>query len=84
MDAEQIRASVRQTVASVANLDLQVVSDDASYKGDLSLDSLTILEIAVDVESQFGIDISDEELSCVQTVGDTVRLIQQHLCGAPA
>jgi len=84
MDTEQIRNSVKQTIASVANLDPALIGDDASYKRDLSLDSLTILEIAVDAESRFGLEISEEELSCVQTVGDTVRLIQKHLCGAPA
>jgi acyl carrier protein len=84
MDAEQIRDSVKQTIASVANLDPALIGDDASYRGDLALDSLTILEIAVDAECRFRIKIADEEFSRMQTVGDTVRLIQQQLCDATA
>jgi acyl carrier protein len=84
VDTDQIRASVKHCIASVANIDPASITDDASYKRDLSLDSLMILEIAVDTERQFRITITNEELSCIQTVNDTVRLVQQRLCGAAA
>lgn len=47
MNIADIRASVKASVARIANLVPEEISDSASYKNDLLLDSLTILEIAV-------------------------------------
>jgi acyl carrier protein len=81
MTTDEIRATVKGSIAKIANLDNADISDHASYKDDLKLDSLTILEIAVDAEYQFKIKIPDEELGTIQTVDDTVRLVQQYLSG---
>jgi acyl carrier protein len=83
MNTDEIRAAVKQSVASIANLDACEIGDEASYKDDLQLDSLTILEIAVDAEYKFQVKIPDDELSNILTVGDTVRIVQQYL-SAPA
>ncbi|HEX8634200.1 MAG TPA: acyl carrier protein [Pyrinomonadaceae bacterium] len=83
MNTDEIRAAVKQSVANIANLDASDIGDNASYKDDLQLDSLTILEIAVDAEYKFQVKIPDDELSNILTVGDTVRIVQRHLA-APA
>ncbi|MBA3243369.1 MAG: acyl carrier protein [Acidobacteria bacterium] len=83
MSTDEIRAAVKQSIASIANLDVAEISDDASFKEELQLDSLTILEIAVDAEYKFQVKIPDDDLSNILTVGDTVRIIQQYL-SAPA
>ncbi|MCA1817229.1 MAG: acyl carrier protein [Acidobacteria bacterium] len=79
MNAEEIRAAVKRAISTTANMETAQIGDDASYKDDLQLDSLTILEIAVGLEYEFQIKIPDEQLSEIRSVGDTVRLIQQHL-----
>lgn len=79
MSIEEIRATIKKSIATIANLDRADIPDNASYKDDLNLDSLTILEIAVDAEFQFQIKIPDEQLSELRTVEDTVRAVQQHL-----
>lgn len=79
MSTDEIRAAVKQSVANIANLDAAEIGDDASYKEDLQLDSLTILEIAVDAEYKFHVKIPDEELSTIRTVEDTVRIVEQYL-----
>lgn len=84
MSVDEIRAKIKKSIANIANLDPADISDNASYKEDLTLDSLTILEIAVDAEFQFQIKIPDEQLSELRTVDDTVRLVQQYLLQAAA
>ena len=81
MNNQEIRAIVKSSIAKIANLDPADISDHAAYKDDLQLDSLTILEIAVDAEYQFKIKIPDEELGTIRTVDDTVRLVQHYLSG---
>lgn len=84
MLVDEIRMNIKRSIATIANLDLNSIADNASYKEDLCLDSLTVLEIAVDAEMQFQIKIPDEELSKLDTIDETVRLIQRHLAGAVA
>jgi len=79
MSTDEIRAAVKQSVASIANLDAAEIGDDASYKEDLQLDSLTILEIAVDAEYKFRVNLSEDDLARIATVGDTVRIVEQYL-----
>ncbi len=81
MLADEIRMNIKRSIAAIANLDLNSIADNASYKKDLHLDSLTVLEIAVDAEMQFQIKIPDEELSKLDTIDETVNLIQRHLVG---
>jgi len=79
MSTEEIRAAVKKSIANITNINLEDITDSASYKDDLQLDSLTILEIAVDAEYQFQVTIPDEVLGEIRTVDDTVRIVQQHL-----
>jgi acyl carrier protein len=79
MSTEEIRATIKKSIANITNINLEEITDSASYKDDLQLDSLTILEIAVDAEYQFHVTIPDEVLSEIRTVDDTVRIVQQHL-----
>ena len=79
MSTEEIRATIKKSIANITNINLEDITDSASYKDDLQLDSLTILEIAVDAEYQFHVTIPDEVLSEIRTVDDTVRIVQQHL-----
>jgi acyl carrier protein len=79
MSVEEIRAKIKASIANIANLDVADISDNASYKEDLALDSLTILEIGVSAEYEFQIKIPDEQLSEIRTVEDTVQIVQQYL-----
>ncbi len=79
MSTDEIRAAVKQSVASIAGLDIEQIGDDASYKDDLQLDSLTILEVAVDVEMRHSINLSEDDLANIRTVSDTVRIVEQYL-----
>ncbi|MBC8029053.1 MAG: acyl carrier protein [Pyrinomonadaceae bacterium] len=84
MSTEEIRATIKKSIANITNINLEEITDSASYKDDLQLDSLTILEIAVDAEYQFQVTIPDDVLSEIRTVDDTVRIVQQHLVLAVA
>jgi acyl carrier protein len=55
------------------------ISDTASYETDLGLDSLSILEISVELENQFKFHASDEELSSIHTVQDAVDLVTKRV-----
>jgi acyl carrier protein len=79
MNTDEIKATVKKSIANISGLSLEEIGDSASYKDDLQLDSLTILEIAVDAEYQFQVKIPDEVLAEIRTVDDTVRVVHQQL-----
>jgi acyl carrier protein len=82
MSTDEIRARVKKSIVAITNIGLDEISDNASYKDDLQLDSLTILEIAVDAEYQFQVKLSDDDLGEIRTVDDTVKMVQQYLSPA--
>ena len=79
MTEVEIRDGIKKVIANVSDTDLGAIGDTASFKEDLSLDSLVLLEIAVDIGLQFQLDIPEEQLMQLQTVQDTVALVQQCL-----
>lgn len=64
-------------------IDKDKVTPEANLQVDLGLDSLDAVEMATSLEEQFSIDIPDTELENVQTVQDTMDLVEGKV-GAPS
>lgn len=58
--------------------DAQVV-DGAAFGVDLGANSLDQVELVMSFEEEFGIEISDDEMSAIVTVGDAVRYIEKEI-----
>jgi acyl carrier protein len=81
---DMIRAQIKEAIQRVSGIAVEAISDTASYETDLGLDSLSILEIAVELENQFKFHASEEELSSIRTVEDAVNLVKKRLDEAVA
>jgi acyl carrier protein len=79
MTEVEIRDSIKKVIANVSDIALEEIEDSASFKEDLGLDSLVLLEISVEIGLQFQLDIPEEQLMQLQTVQDAVELVQQCL-----
>ena len=79
MDMETIKSKIKDAIHQVTGVDTASISDSATYADDLGLDSLAILEIAVAVENQFKFHATDEELSSIRTVEDTMALVKRRM-----
>jgi acyl carrier protein len=79
MQEVEIRHKIKEAIANVSDIGLEDIPDDASFQDDLGLDSLVLLEISVDIEMQFGIEVTEEELAQLHTIQDAVHLVQQSL-----
>ena len=78
MESSAIAKEVKEIIAKITGCSAESISDSATFVDDLGLDSLAILEIAVDVENAFKIRASDEELQTIRSIADSVALIQRH------
>lgn len=79
MDVEEIRTRIKEIISNVTSIEAREIGDNASYVEDLQLDSLSLLEIGVDVDYEFKLGVPEERLSEIRTVGDTVGLVQETL-----
>ncbi|HEX9735738.1 MAG TPA: phosphopantetheine-binding protein [Thermoanaerobaculia bacterium] len=75
MNVNEIRAKVKEIIANVTNIDPDDVADDASFVDDLQLDSLSLLEIGVDLDYEYKLGVPEEELGKLRTVADAVDLV---------
>lgn len=79
MDVVEIRAKIKEIIANVTNIPVAEIGDDASFIDDLQLDSLSLLEIGVDVDYEFKLGVPEERLQELRTVQDSVDLVVERL-----
>ncbi len=70
---EQVLGTLREVLAAF-HVDEGDVTPEASFEA-LGLDSLDLVELSVKVEDAYGIDIEEDDLKEVVTVGDAARLV---------
>lgn len=70
---------VRKVLAEQLGVDESVVTPDASFVDDLGADSLDIVELIMGLETEFDIEIPDEDAEKIATVGDAVEYIKDHM-----
>ena len=75
MTTADIREKIKEIIANVTNLDPAEIQDNAHFIDDLQLDSLSLMEIGVDVDYEFKLGVPEEQLQELRTVEDSVRLV---------
>ena len=66
---------VKKIIVEQLGVDESEVTPEASITDDLGADSLDQVELVMAFETEFGIDIPDEEAEKIKTVGDAVAKI---------
>lgn len=83
-DANEIRETIRQSVNRITGIPLGEIHDHSRYRADLGLDSLAALEVVVDVEYAFRIKVPEERIQSIETIQDTIAVVQEYLPAAQA
>ena len=69
---------VKKIIVDRLDVDEEKVTLESSFKDDLGADSLDIVELVMELEDEFEMEISDEDAEKIATVGDAVEYIQAH------
>lgn len=70
---------VKTIVVDRLGVDESKVTMEATFKDDLGADSLDVVELIMELEDEFDLEISDEDAEKIGTVGDVVTYISAHL-----
>jgi len=66
---------VTKIIVDRLGVDESQVTLEASFKDDLGADSLDVVELVMELEDEFDMEISDEDAEKISTVGDAVNYI---------
>jgi acyl carrier protein len=67
---------VRDIICDKLSVKPEQITPETSFINDLGADSLDIVELVMELEDKFEIQIPDEEAEKIQTVGDAVAYIE--------
>lgn len=68
---------VKEIIVKELKVDAEKVTLEASLKDDLGADSLDAVEIIMDIEDEFNIEVEDTVAESVTTIGDLVQYIEK-------
>ncbi len=74
-------AKVKEIIIEKLGVDAEKVTEDASFVEDLGADSLDTVELVMDFEEEFDLEIPDEEAEKLTTVGTAIKYLQEKLEG---
>ncbi|WP_461179822.1 acyl carrier protein [Virgibacillus ainsalahensis] len=66
---------VKAIIVDRLDVEESKVTMEASFKDDLEADSLDVVELVMELEDEFDMEIADEEAEKINTVGDAVNYI---------
>ncbi len=75
----EVLERITKIVVDRLEVEASEVTLEASFKDDLGADSLDVVELVMELEDEFGMEISDEDAEKISTVGDAVNYIKSNM-----
>ena len=69
---------VQKIICEQLEIDRHLVTEDASISGDLGADSLDLVDLSMSIEEEFNLEVPDDVLDHIRTVGDIVKFIDDN------
>jgi len=81
MKRDDVLSLVREHLAEELEVDIETITEQTRFKQDLDADSLDLYELVMELEDRYGVTVSEQQASQIETVGDAVGFVVEH---APA
>lgn len=69
---------VQKIICEQLEIDSHLVTEDASISGDLGADSLDLVDLSMSIEEEFNLEVPDDVLDHIRTVGDIVKFVDDN------
>lgn len=70
---------VSKVIVDRLGVDESEVKLEASFRNDLGADSLDVVELVMELEDEFDMEISDEDAEKISSVGDAIAYIESKI-----
>ncbi len=67
---------IKEILVEKLGVDEDIVVEEASITDDLEADSLDVVDLVMAIEDNFEVEIPDEEVANMKTVGDIVKYVE--------
>lgn len=74
---QEILERLQKIIEEIIGIEPAQVTPESSFLDDLNVDSLSMVEVAVAAQDEFGVEIPDEKFKDLITVGDAIAFIQR-------
>ena len=75
----EVETKVKEIIMDKLGTSEDKITPEASFRNDLGADSLSTVELMMELEEVFGVEIEDEEAEKIQTVKDAIDYITKKL-----
>ncbi len=75
---DKVEEKVIEIISNNQGKKVEEISMESRFAEDLGVDSLSTVEIMMEIEKEFGIDVPDEEATKIKKVSDVVNYIKEH------
>ena len=73
----ELAERVKTIIADQLMVEVSEIHDESSFVEDLGADSLDTVELIMEFEDEFGIEVSDEDAEKISTVGDAIAYLEK-------
>jgi acyl carrier protein len=74
---DAIAAEVRRLIHDKLRIGTELLTDKAGFKDDLSVDSLDLIELQMEIEKQYSLNMPEEEAEKLKTVGGLIAYVKE-------
>ena len=81
MNRDEVLTLVREHLAEELEVEIEQIDEGTRFKEDLDADSLDLYELVMELEDRYGVSVSEEQATQIQTVGDAVGFVRRARSG---
>ena len=70
---------IREIICEFVDMKPEEITLETNIRKDLGLNSLELVNLAVDIEEEFDVEIPDKEAMGLETVADAIRIIEKYM-----
>ena len=69
---------IRDIICEFVDIEPSEITEKTNLRTDLGLNSFDLVNIAVEIEREFGISVPDKKISGIKNIGDVMQLIAEN------
>ncbi len=73
----RLQEKLKEFICTFVDVDINTLTSETDIRTEFSFDSLSLINLAAAIENEFDIEITENELNGIETVGDFMKLIDE-------